>query len=171
MRIVINHLTRMGAPRICVAGIDQTTEGHVRPTTPPSDPITRSLLEDHGGPFGLGAVVDLGSVRHTPSQPEAEDHQFSTVAATRVGRLDPGDYLELLERVCADDLESIFGSDLERRGRSFAIEAGHGTVSLGVLRVQKRSDLEIDGYGKLRFQFNDAEEPAHLARCDRSSLR
>ena len=166
MRVVINHLTRMSAPRICVAGIEQTTDRHIRPTTPANDPITRSLLEEMGGPFGLGVVVDLGTVDPTPGLPESEDHRFATAAATVVGRLAAGDYLGLLDRLSEDDLESIFGPDLERRGRSFAIEEGHGTVSLGVLRAQRRPELEIDGYGKLRLKFNDVEEPAHLGVTD-----
>ena len=41
-----------GLPRICVAGIDPETFEHVRPTTPPVDPITRILLREQGGPFG-----------------------------------------------------------------------------------------------------------------------
>src|SRR5712691_1306515 len=106
MRVVINHLTRMGAPRICVAGIDQTTDRHIRPTTPANDPITRSLLEEMGGPFGLGGVVDLGTVHPTPGRPESEDHRFATAATTAVGRLAAGDYLDLLDRLSEDDLES-----------------------------------------------------------------
>lgn len=166
MRIVVNHLTRMGAPRICVAGIDQVTERHIRPTTPSSDPITRSLLVVEGGPFVLGGIVDLGTVQPAPSPPETEDHRFSTRAITSVGRLDPAEYLELLDRVGADNLESIFGPELEQRGRSFAIEEGHGTTSLGVLRLQEQLDLEIDAYGKLRLRFDDGGTPIHVGVTD-----
>jgi hypothetical protein len=69
MRIVVNHVTRMSSPRICVAGIDPETIEHVRPTTPPTDLITRSLLREEGGPFGMGAVVDLGAVIPEPTSP------------------------------------------------------------------------------------------------------
>lgn len=62
MRIVITHLTRMEAPRICVAGIDTDAGGHVRPTTGRSHPLTRELLAEQGGPYALGALVDLGEV-------------------------------------------------------------------------------------------------------------
>jgi Dual OB-containing domain len=167
MQIVVNHLTRMKAPRICIAGIDPETRRHIRPTTPPSDPIERTLLDAEGGPFGIGVLADLGEVRANPSPPECEDHLFSTASATAVGQYDADQYLELLDEVAEDDLESIFGTDLERpRGRSFAIEEGHGTVSLGVLRVQQRPDLEVDSSGKVKLTYNDVDHPPSLGVTD-----
>jgi hypothetical protein len=166
VQIVVNHLTRMAAPRICVAGIDPDTRRHVRPTTPASDPIDRRLLDEEGGPFGIGTLVELGDVRANPSRPESEDHLFATAAAAATRRLEPGEYLQLLDAVAEDELDSIFGPDLERRGGSFAIEEGQGAASLGVLRVQQPPDLEVDGYGKLRFKLNDIEEPPRLPVTD-----
>ena len=61
MRIVVNHVTRMTGSRICVAGIDTVTYRHVRPVTGPRNPLTRELLRDNGGPFGAGALVDIGT--------------------------------------------------------------------------------------------------------------
>jgi hypothetical protein len=149
-----------------VAGIDVATNRHLRPTTPATDPITRDLLEDHGGPFALGAVVELGTVRANPHPPEIEDHVFATAAATRVGRMTGDEYLELLESIASDDLEEIFGSDLERRGRSFAIEEGRGEVSLGVLRIHEEPELLVDDWGKLRLRINEVDPPAHLGVTD-----
>ncbi len=166
MEIIVNHLTRMTAPRICIAGIDPATDRHVRPTTAASNPLTRSLLDEEGGPFGLGACVDLGEVRPNPSRPESEDHLFSPAAVTAVRQLEPDEYLDTLDDVAEDDLHSIFGPDLERRGRSFAIEEGRGEVSLGVLRPQRARRLLIDSYGKLRLRLNDFDEPADLGVTD-----
>ncbi len=67
MELVLCHLARMTAPRICIAGIDPDTTLHVRPTTPKSDPITRSLLRTEGGPLSVGAVVELGKLTPQPS--------------------------------------------------------------------------------------------------------
>jgi hypothetical protein len=131
-----------------------------------SDPIERRLLDEEGGPFGVGTLVELGDVLANPSLPESEDHVFATASATAIAPLEPDDYLQLLDDVAYDDLESIFGPDLERHGRSFAIEEGRGTVSLGVLRVEQTPELEIDGYGKLRLLLSDVEEPARLGVTD-----
>jgi len=62
MRIVVNHLTRMDAPRICIAGIDPDAGRHIRPTTDHQHPLTRDLLASEGGPFALGALIELGSI-------------------------------------------------------------------------------------------------------------
>lgn len=49
MEIVINHLTRMGPGRICVAGIDIATKKHVRPI-PIEGTVSTAALERNGGP-------------------------------------------------------------------------------------------------------------------------
>jgi hypothetical protein len=67
MQLVFNHITRMGAPRICIAGIDPESRRHVRPTTPSTDLITRVLLRKELGPIAMGALVDIGSVTPVPS--------------------------------------------------------------------------------------------------------
>jgi hypothetical protein len=162
MRIVINHLTRMEAPRICVAGIDPDTGSHVRPTTPPSDAIDRELLTGNGGPFEVGAVVDLGDVTPTPSSPEIEDCRFSTAGARRAGRLDAVDYLQLLADTSSPDLESIFGAELERPlGGNFAVDKGLGDASLGVLSPRRRADLTVT-YNRPKLKLNDYGKPAYL---------
>jgi hypothetical protein len=62
----------------------------------------------------------------------------------RVGRLAPDEYLALLDRVSASDLESIFGPELAQLTRGYALEPHHGDTSLGVLRVERPPTLEIE---------------------------
>ncbi|MDQ3647617.1 MAG: hypothetical protein M3433_03345 [Actinomycetota bacterium] len=166
MQVVVNHLTRMSAPRICVAGLDVDGARHVRPITRRADPLTRDHLTSAGGPFDLGAVIDLGRVKPNPDPPETEDHWFSPAGARRVSRLDPDEYLELLEDRCHDDLEAIFGPALHRTDWSYAVDPGEGDASLGCLRVRRRPDLDINKYGKLRLRLNDPEKPAFLPVTD-----
>jgi hypothetical protein len=144
MRIVVDQLTRRVAPRIGVAGIDPETERHARPVAPHNEPVTRALLAENGGPLEIGALVDLGNVTPWPAPPETERHLFSPAAATRVGRLDADDYLALLDRVSSPDVQSIFGPELEHLTRGYALEPDRGTVSLGVLRVERPPRLEIE---------------------------
>jgi hypothetical protein len=136
MRIVVNHVTRMKTDeRICVAGIDAATFENVRPVTPKTDLITRRLLRENGGPFGPGAVVDLGDVEPCPSPPETEDHRFETAAARRVEDLTDDEYLALLEEVCDEDLPTAFGPALiEVRPGKLAVKVGEGTRSLAVVQ-------------------------------------
>jgi hypothetical protein len=166
VRIVVNHVTRMTGSRICVAGIDTATYRHVRPVTPPSDLLTRVLLRENGGPFGAGALADVGSVAACPSAPETEDHAFDMTRARRVSDVDEAAYLELLTAMRAADLGSAFGPELERVGRTYAVDPGNGDSSLAVLRAESRPVLEINGYGELRLWCYDAEPPAYLSVKD-----
>lgn len=169
MRLVVNHLTRMSAPRICVAGIDVESMTHVRSTTPPSDLITRSLLREEGGPLRVGALVDLGEVTPEPQVPETEDHRFATTHLRHIRDLDGDEYVELLERCSVGDLATAFGPDLQRVGWKYAVEAGSGRCSLAVVSAREMPELQIDDrYGKPRLQcrFNDVEPPTFIPVTD-----
>jgi len=165
VRIVVNHVTRMAGSRICVAGIETTTYRHVRPVTPPGDLLTRVLLRENGGPFGVGALVDVGNAVACPCAPEMEDHAFDMTCAKHVSDVDEAAYLELLTAMRAADLGSAFGPELERVGRTYAVDPGNGDSSLAVLGTKNRPVLKIDGYG-LRLWYNDAEPPAYLSVKD-----
>jgi hypothetical protein len=108
----------------------------VRPVTPAGSPITRAFLRENGGPFGTGALVDIGTVKARPDPPETEDHAFSIDRAQHIENLDDTLYFALLERVGDADILSAFGPDLmEVRRRKFAVPAGRGTRSLAVVPV------------------------------------
>lgn len=126
----------MTGSRICVAGIDTASYRPVRPVTQPGDPLTRELLRENGGPFGVGALVDIGSVMACPEAPETEDHAFDATCARRVRDIDDAAYLELLAAIAARDVLSAFGSALvEVRPCKFAVPVGCGERSLGIVSV------------------------------------
>jgi hypothetical protein len=128
-----------------------------------SDQITRELLRDEGGPFGMGSIVDLGKVVPVPSPPETEDHRFKTASARHVEDMDGDEFLELLDRVSAPSLATAFGPALERMKWKYAVEIGCGTHSLAVVRGRKRSYLSVDKrYGRLQLRFNDVEPQAYV---------
>jgi len=166
MRIVVNHVTRMKPPRICLAGVDMQSLEHVRPTTSASDPITRELLHEEGGPFEMGAVVELGYTRAIPTPPETEDHRFRTTNARFVEPMAGDEFLALLELISSPDLSSAFGPALERLQRNYAVERGSGDRSLAVMRAPKRCELEVDRYGKLRLQMDAPDVQANVSVTD-----
>jgi hypothetical protein len=166
MRLVVNHLTRMDAPRICIAGIDPDGDRHVRLTTDRRHPLTRELLAGEGGPFALGAMLELGELASDPDPPETEDHLFEPERAHVLGRVSPSRYLELLNEHARHSIREIFGTELMRHGWNYATDKGCGTASLGVLRLRRKPDLEVDRYGKLRLRLNDENKPAYLPVTD-----
>jgi hypothetical protein len=164
MRIVVNHVTRMEAPRICVAGFEAHRLEHVRPTTRPTDPITRKLLREEGGPFGMGAVVDLRAVARVPSPPEVEDHRFKTANARHVEDLDDDEFLALLGQMSSPNLAAAFGPALERVGDwKLAVERGAGDRSLAVIAAKKRPEVAVDRrFGRLQLRFADVAPRAYV---------
>jgi hypothetical protein len=167
MRIVVNHLTRMVTPRICIAGIDPASSAHVRPVTPGGDRITRRLLRESRGPLAIGAEVELGEVEPDGSAPETEDHRFSTRALEHVRDLEGDEFLSLLDRIKSRDLQEAFGPALERHGWTYAIRPSTGCCSLAILRAGARPRLEVDRrYGKLRLRFSDPKPTAYLPVTD-----
>jgi hypothetical protein len=167
VRIVMNHITRMAAPRICIAGIDQQEVEHVRPTTPADDLITRELLQVHGGPLAIGAEVELGDVEPDGSAPELEDHRFQTAELQHVRDLGSDEFLELLGQIAATDLQAAFGPALRRHDWKYAIDVGRGRASLAVIRSVTMPHLEVDErFGKLQLRWDDPDPPTYLSVTD-----
>jgi hypothetical protein len=166
MQLVFNHITRMGAPRICIAGIDPESRRHVRPTTPSTDLITRVLLRKELGPIAMGALVDIGSVTPVPSPPESEDHAFHTANVEYIRDLDEQEFLDLLDLARDADIQTAFGPALENVRGGYAVEAGSGERSLAVVRACEPPTLIIDGWKKLRLYVRDLDPAPKLSVAD-----
>jgi hypothetical protein len=167
-QIAVNHLTRMRDLHICVAGIEKESRQHLRPVTDPrQNRMGRELLVEQGGPFELGAVVELGTVSPRPVPPAIEDHRFRPERARRIGRLAPGHYLELIDSVAHRNLRNAFGRDLKRRGeRKYATDLGRGERTLACLRLRPPLALEIDRFGRLHLRFEQASRTAYASVTD-----
>jgi hypothetical protein len=155
----------MTGSRVCVAGIDTATYRHVRPVTPAGDHLTRALLRENGGPFGAGALVDIGSVVACPTAPETEDHEFDMTRARRVSDVDDEVYLGLLGALGEADIQAAFGPALiEVRPRKFAVPVKCGERSLAVVPAVA-SELFIKS-DKLYFRLSSPATPAEVRVTD-----
>ena len=135
MRIVINHLTRMQKGYVCASGYDPEAEKHVRPLLPGRDNrLTTGFLALHGGPFDIGAIVDLGSPRCIGQPPELEDHRIQTTSLKSAGAMTPDGFWAMLTHVARKSLRAIFGNDLVIIGdKSAGVDVHRGHASLGCL--------------------------------------
>jgi Dual OB-containing domain len=158
MRITVNHLTRMKAPYVCVAGVDVAGRS-IRPVLEVGQ-LPRSLLTSQGGPFQLGAVVVIGDPQPRPVAPEMEDVVFKPSGSSAVGRLDIDEFCEVLGEVAAGSLRSVFGSVIVRKSETAAAVPQHqGTISLGVLRAAEAQLTVRKSFGKheIRVHFIDPD--------------
>lgn len=152
MEIVVNHITRMRERRVCVAGLDRDGR-HIRPVLD-HERLRRELTGDYGGPFRLGAVVDLGEIRPRPAPPEVEDNVFDPTSTRMIRMAEPTRFWRFVEELSSCSLSEIFGHTLERDGRTASMPVGTGIASLGVYRPRGR--VRIDrAFGKLRVRITD----------------
>jgi hypothetical protein len=153
IKIVVNHLARMRAGRVCVAGIDLSTGKHVRAIL--ADGIEESFLQRNGGPFDIANVVDLGSALPSPKVPKFEDHFFHGRHAKLVRKANAIGFWDLLKAVSKRDLANIFGDKLvlTMTEKGF-LHARTGDASLGCLIPLSRPMCYIDTWGKLRIAFS-----------------
>lgn len=153
---------------ICVAGIEKESRQHLRPVIAPGeDRMDRELLVEQGGPFELGAVVELGPVQPHPDPPAIEDHRFRPERARRIGRLAPDRYMELIDGVSHRNLRNAFGRELKRRGeRKYATDLGCGERTLACLRLRRPLALEVDHFGRLHLRFEQAGRTVYAPITD-----
>jgi hypothetical protein len=165
MKIVINNLTRMKGQHICVAGIDLDSGMHVRPLINPSR-FNREHLKIHGGPFDVSVVVQIENAKPIGRPPEMEDYLVDPKNIKFSHYMEGETFWEVLNEACHDDLQDIFGEDLERARRGYAINLGSGSVSLGCLLPRKQPVLEIDGWGKIRLNLSNGQDEVNLSVTD-----
>lgn len=150
-----------------MAGIEPESRRHLRPTTGPSNPLSRELLAEAGGPFEIGAVVELGATEPRPNPPEIEDQSFEPAAARQIGRLKPEKYLGLLDEVAEHSIQYCLGPELKRHGNyKFATERGRGECSLLCVRMEEYIALGISDWGTLQLRFNVANRRAYAPVTD-----
>jgi hypothetical protein len=147
VKIVVNHLTRMAPGFMCVAGVETSTNAHIRPVIPHTRFRTQLLLRN-GGLFDIATEVDLGSVTNVGSAPELEDRSFDLSKARVVReRISANELWTLLEHSGNGSLREIFGADLENAGRSAALLENTGQGSLGNLIPSSQPQLGLVTYG------------------------
>jgi hypothetical protein len=163
MEIAVTHLTRMQPGYICVAGLDMKTGTHVRPVL--KGRLPASLLRQKGGPFEIGALVDLGEVKHVASPPEVEDYLFDVSTTRRLKRLDSKEFWKVLSSGTGKNLAGIFGKHLEAQGNGAAVEEGKGSASLGCLSVDDAT-LYVNPWQSIRMEISSGDFDVDLSVTD-----
>jgi hypothetical protein len=141
VRILVTHVTRMAEGYCCVAGMREGDHAYVRPVL--AGRLPTSLLAPSGGPFDLGAVVDLGPVEYRGAPPELEDYAFVPEQVRALGHVSAQRMWELLGSTASDDLGEIFGPGLQRSGTRAFVPLGEGNRSLGDWRPRRTVELAL----------------------------
>jgi len=156
VKILISHLTRMEKGYLCAAGIDIESGAQVRPVLE-GKRLTSGLHARNGGPFDIGAVVDLGRTAPVGSPPAVEDLLFAPSDARRTHNVRASEFWSSIQSQTRTGLRDIFGPDLRTEGRTCVVDLGKGRASLGYLKSPLTPQLILDDSGKLRVLFSDGE--------------
>ncbi|MEZ6137165.1 MAG: hypothetical protein R3C53_19930 [Pirellulaceae bacterium] len=111
MRLCINHLTRMQAGCICVAGIDEASGLHIRPVA--ERQLSTRLLAEYGGPLEFSTIVDVGETQFVGRMPEIEDRRCDFGKCHIIRRLTQQELLDRSINVASASLLEIFGEELQ----------------------------------------------------------
>jgi hypothetical protein len=164
MQIIVNHLTRMQPGYMCVAGINPVNNQHVRPVLRNRLPI--DLLALHGGPFAIGALIDLGPVKYCGSAPEVEDYSFNRQNVRNRGIIPPEQFWQRLQLIARKSISDIFGPAIKQVNRACVVDARTGNASLGCLIPAIPPKLFVNSYGKLRVAVADGNFDLYLSVTD-----
>jgi hypothetical protein len=164
MQIIVNHLTRMQAGFMCVAGINTANNQHVRPVL--RSRLSVDLLALHGGPFGMASLIDLGQVRYCGSAPEVEDYYFNLQNVRNKGLVPPDQFWKLLQNVARRSIREIFGPAIKQVKSACVVDVRTGKASLGCLIPAAPPRLFINSYGKLRAAITDGNFDPILSVTD-----
>ncbi len=137
MQIVVTHLIRAPQVSISVAGVDPQ-QGRFYRLQSPQGRIAPALLEQQGGPFALGNVLEL-LLRPTVSPaPRIEDRLFDPARVRVLHRLPAEQFWTLLEQLARPTFRALFGPQLRKVGRDgCGADLGQGGPSLGCWRPRR----------------------------------
>lgn len=159
MEIIINHLTRMKAGFMCVAGIDSQTREHIRFETS-ARRMEISMLARNEGPFDIGNRIFFKELSPCGVKPHVEDHIYRPEFAHLVETVSGEQFWELLCSVSQTRLRDIFGEELDQIGsRSCGTQEGKGEASLGCLSPKLARNLRIERlWGRQRIRVDVCDE-------------
>ncbi len=152
MEILICHLTRMSAGKICVAGIDIATNMHVRPVFPMGN-FTIQDLRANGGTMEIGAVVDIGDAVKSGYPPEVEDHDVKRKNLRYIKTLSANAFSTWMAENSSHSVRHIFGERMSYEFGYATLKPGEGKASLGCLSVQGEKLLHVNDQGRIRMRF------------------
>src|SRR6185369_15977572 len=144
---------------------------HVRPRVAANKRMETFLLASRGGPFDMGAIVDIGQAKPVGEAPHIEDHEFDWMRANLVKYVEPDRFWRMLKYMVRPGLSEVFGHELTSTstGACF-LPHGAGTASLGCICPVEPPCLELmarEGQGPaVRIRLNDGRLTLNLRVTD-----
>lgn len=155
-RVRITDVTRMGEPRVCVAGYDESNTC-VRPVLHYGQ-IRETDLALPSGLIAPFAEIEYDLTPAPGAKPHVEDHIYSPESVRWIRRMDEHERYGLLRATRSPRVDGAFGAPLVHIGGHF-VRAGSGARSLVTIQTRIAPQvllLEKEGKAKWRLVFRDA---------------
>lgn len=154
-RVRITDITRMGEPRVCVAGYDESG-ACIRPVLHYGQ-INERDLELPSGLITPFAEIEYDLTPAPGAKPHVEDHFYSPESVRWVRSMDVNERHALLHATRSRRVDEAFGAPLVHFSSHF-VRAGSGTCSL--VTIQTRGEVQVqllekEGKPKWRLVFCD----------------
>ena len=155
-RLRITDVTRMSAPRVCVAGYDEHNQC-VRPILR-NAPIDESDLECPGGLIAPFAEVEYDLTPAPGTPPHVEDSIYNPAGVRWLRWLTESERHALLRATCWPRVDDAFGAPLVNISSHF-VRMGSGARSLVTIQVRGAPYVQLltrEGKQKARLHFRDS---------------
>jgi hypothetical protein len=155
--IIITDVTRMKAPRVCIAGVMEDGQS-IRPVFPYGN-IEEDWLYENGRaiirPF---AKINLNLIEPRNNPPHCEDWVIQPESRRFLGLLNEQDKKALLAKITDPSVEKIFGAEMQTTPGHF-IREREGCRSLGTVHARIVTRVILGKYdGKLDYRIEFVDE-------------
>lgn len=162
-RIIITGITNMKEGNVCISGYDLSAGEYVRPLLPGSQ-IPESFLALYDKVIALGSTLDLDCCPVPAARPpHIEDNSFEPNSVKVIASMSQTQYQDFIRSIADENVESIFGYEIDFHRGQPILPKGAGERSLGAI-VCRECRVYVDHNDKTRCDLIDGSgcEYRHL---------
>lgn len=150
--LVITDVTRMKAPRVCIAGIAEDGES-IRPILPNPGILEQWLYHGNKAVIRPFARVTFFLLKKQNQAPHTEDWEVSPNFSADSNVLTAEERKELLKTMAKRSMDDLFGATIHQAGTGFFIQQGEGLRSLGTISPKRVNFVAIcEEYFKISYR-------------------
>jgi len=153
---VITGITSMKDDHICISGYDVINRKYLRPLIEGTH-LTSNFLSAYNDLIKLGSTIifNITNPTHDPISPHSEDIWIDPHSVNVTNHKSKNQFKEFIVSICDENMEDIFGYEIELIEGQPVLPKGAGSRSLGSI-ISRKCRVYLDHVGKFRCDLIDA---------------